>query len=104
MRWIGVHGQRFVAITNLHQMAEFFSTHGGRAGVNLVGQINAEAFGVGTNLGGFAHEPVIAFLVEIATVRGSPESPRITGGQFPAVGNAPEHRQNLDAQLGAEIH
>src|SRR3954453_8359255 len=48
------------------------------------------------------HEALIAFLDEIVAGSG-PKTPRITGGDFPAVGGAPEHREHFDAQFGDEV-
>ena len=77
---IGIHGEGFVAIADVDQCAEFLGAHGGRAGVNLVCQIDAKTLGVRADLGGLVDKPLVAFFDKIAAIRRGPESPRVTGG------------------------
>ena len=84
MGGIGIDGEARVAITDFHEPAKLLRTHGGGAGMDFVCEINAEAIGMGANLGGFFNETFFAFLdqVEIST---SPESPWVARSHFPAV-------------------
>ena len=103
VRRVGVDAEAFVAVANLNEPAELLRAHRGGAGVDFVCETDAEAVGVCANLGRLFNETLLTGLDEVEA-RPSPETPRIAGGQFPAVGDAPKHRQNLQAQLGAQIH
>ena len=100
VRRVGVDAEAFVAIANLNEPAELLRAHRGGAGVDFVCETDAEAVGVRANLGRLFNETLLTGLDEVEA-RPSPETPRIAGGQLPAVGDAPKHRQNLQAQLGA---
>ena len=89
MRWGGVDREAFVAIADRDEHVEVVGAHGGGGGVDFMGEIDAEFVRVGANLGGLLDEALLAFLEEIVA-RPGPETPRITGGHFPAERHAPE--------------
>ena len=47
-------------------------------------------------------EPILSLLDQIV-VATRPKAPGISGGQFPAQGDSPEHRHDLHTKLGAKI-
>src|SRR5688572_33221366 len=53
-------------------------------------------------LGRLLHKALLAFLDEVEPAAG-PKSPRVTGRDFPAERDAPEHRQRFHAEISGKI-
>src|ERR1035437_10333120 len=102
MRGVGVHREAFVSAANLDQHVEVIGAHGRSAGMNFMTQEDAERLGLLADLGRLLDEPVLSFFEEVV-VAALPESPRITGGEFPAERHAPEHRDDLHVELSAKV-
>ena len=70
--------------------------------MNFVAEEDAERLGLLADPGRLLDEAVLSFFEEVE-VAALPESPRITGGELPAEGHAPKHRDDLDPEFGAQI-
>lgn len=99
---ISVDHDRRVVTGDFHQSEEVVGAGGCGAGVDLVTEINTQAVGVLADALRFVDEAFLAFSDEIVA-RAFPEAPRIAGGDFETKGSAPEHGNDFDAQLGAEV-
>src|ERR1017187_3298235 len=102
MRGVGVHREAFVPAANLDQHVEVVGAHRRGARVDFMAEEDAERFGMLADLGRLLDEPVLSFFEEVI-VAALPESPRITGGELPTEGHAPEHWDDLHVKLSAEI-
>lgn len=102
VRGIGIDGQAFVALADRDQFQEIVGAHGSGAGVDLVSERLAVRIGMSADLGCLRHEALLAFHDKVVIVA-TPEAPWVSGGDLPAEGDSPEHRDDLDAELGTEI-
>ncbi len=102
VRRVGVDLETRVGTTDAHQMEKVLGADSGGARVNLVGEIDAELASVFPYSLRFDHETFLAFFDEVVA-GAAPEAPGIAGGNFPAKSRAPEHRDDSDAEFGAEI-
>ncbi len=102
MAGVGIHPEALVPVADLHQHVEVIRTHGARARMDLVGEDDPAGIRLGADLRGLLHEPLLTFLdqVEVVTL---PESPRIPAGDLPSEGDAPEGREDLDAELDRQV-
>ena len=100
VRGIGINGQAFVVVADFDEHIEVIGAHGRGAGMDFVSQENAKRAGVLAHRSGLFHEALLAFLDQVI-ISALPETPGITGGQFPSVGYAPEHRNHFHTELCA---
>src|ERR1035441_97535 len=102
MRRVGVHREAFVPAANLDQHVEVVGAHGRSARMDFMGEEDPERFGLLANPGGLLDEAVLSFFEEVE-VAALPEAPGIARRELPAKGHAPEHGDDLYAELSAEI-
>ena len=99
MRGVGVDAERSVAVADLDEHVEVVSRAGGGAGMDFVAQLQAQAVGMLAQLGRLLDEALLTFLDQIKAGT-TPEAPRVTTGQLPSKGHAPEHGHGLHAKIG----
>ena len=105
--WVCIYAKALVHAAQVNHVQEVAATHRGCPGVDLVGEHQVEVRCMLAQFPGPVHEPLIALfdqVVAVVWVSELPEPPGIPRGHFQTVGQAPEHRDHLDAQLRAEVH
>lgn len=102
MGGIGVDGEAGVVVANFDQVVKFVGAAGSGSWVDLVGEVDTQVVGFFPDLLRLGGETFVSFFNKVV-IAACPESPGIAGCNFPAVGDAPEHGENLDPEFGAKI-